>query len=87
VKIDFDHAGVGGDFEEIEAMIVRRRAAFDDHGQLECCGRFFHRADQIQVSFRRSHRRHENAEAPVAHFDRERRTHSVTAAVHGAIED
>ena len=64
MKIDFHHAGVGRDFEMIEPMIMRRRTAFDDHRQLQRRGRLFHRADQIQVIFRRAHWRHENAEPP-----------------------
>jgi hypothetical protein len=35
MKVDFDHSGVGRHFEDVQAVIARRRVAFDDNGQVQ----------------------------------------------------
>ncbi len=51
VHVDFDHARVGRDFDVAQAMIVRRRIAFDDDRHLQLGRRGFDGGDQVEIIF------------------------------------
>jgi len=52
MEIDLHHPGVGRNFKVIQAVIMRRRASFNDNRQLEGRGGLFQRADQFQIRLR-----------------------------------
>ena len=60
VDVDLDHARVGGDLQQLEAGIARRRVAFEHHPQAQLGGRGFHCGQQLQVGFELLQRRHEH---------------------------
>ena len=73
VDIDLDDARVGGDADHVEARIDRGRIALDLHRQSDRLGRRFRGGHEFEIILQLLDRRHENAEAPVARFDADRR--------------
>ena len=49
--VDFDDAGIGGDPDLVEAVIVRRSVAFDEDGKLEILGGVFDGGEQVEIIF------------------------------------
>ena len=54
MQVHFDHAGVGRDFDRVDARIVRRGIAFDEHGHPQVGGRILDRRDQARDNLRGS---------------------------------
>ena len=83
LDVDLDDAGVGRHFEHIEPRIGRRRVAFDVDRQIELGGGRFDGRDQIEIVVERFDRRHENAQAAVAHLDRQSGAHRHAGSIGG----
>ena len=49
LHVDLDHARVGRDLEVLQAVVVRRRVAFDRHRKLRFGGRVFDGGDQVEI--------------------------------------
>ena len=72
VQIDFDHAGVGRDFQHVETRITRWCVAFDGDGRSELGGGVFDGGDEFEIVFERRDGRHEDVELALARLDAER---------------
>ena len=74
VEIHFNHAGIGRDFDHVDARIVRRGIPFDEHGHPQVGGRILDRRDQAKIILEVALRRHEHAQDAVARFRAQRRS-------------
>ena len=72
MDVDFDHAGVGRDANDVHARIDRGRVALDLHRQPDLLGRRLGRGDQFEIILEPLDRRQEDAQTPVARLDRHR---------------
>ena len=72
VNVHLDDARVGRDADHVEARIARRGVALDLDRESDPLGRRFRRRDQLEIILEPLHRRHEDAQAPVARLDRDR---------------
>ena len=70
LDVGLDHAGVGGDLKHLQALVARRRIAFEHHGQLQLLGRRFDGGHQRQVVVHLVQRRHEDVDDAAAGFQR-----------------
>ena len=75
--------GIGSDFNQIQPVIVRRRAAFDDDRHVQLGGCFFDGVDQVQIMFCRRHWRHENVEASFAGLNAESGSNDTGSGLEG----
>ena len=73
MDIDLDHAGIGRDFQHIDARIGRRRITFDMHRHFQFGRGRLDRAEQLDIILQPLDRRHEDGHASVARFDRQSR--------------
>ncbi len=80
LDVDFDHAGIGRHHDEVDARIARRRVAFDLDLEAEFGGGRLNRRQQFEIILQPFGRRHEHADALVAHFDRHRGAHRRAGA-------
>ena len=70
--VDFDHAGVGRHLDAVDARVVRRGVAFDEHREARDRSAVSSMAVmQFEIIFEIAQRRHEDAQDAVAHFDAE----------------
>ena len=77
MDVDLDDAGIGRDVDDVDALVMRRRIAFDMDRQAEFgCG-VFGRGDQLEIVLDPLDRRHEHAEAAVARLDRHGGAHGA----------
>ena len=72
MDVHLDHAGVRRDADHVEARIDRRGVALDLDRQADLLGRGLRRGDELEIVLELLDRRHEDAEPPVARFDRQR---------------
>lgn len=79
LDIDFDDAGIGGDFEQLEPWVVWRQVAFDDDWQLQFLCRSFNAGKQIEVVFERADGRHEHMQFAIAGFNAQCSPHDSAA--------
>ena len=73
LNVHFQHARVGRQLEVLQAVIVRRRIAFQDDRHLQFGGGLLDRGDQTQIILEPLDRRHENVQPSLARFDAQRR--------------
>ena len=83
MNIDFDHAGIGGDFDDIDARIEGRRIAFDMHDRVQLFRGRLHHRQQGKIILRRRHGRHEHTQPAVARFHRQGGSHHRLAQQFG----
>ena len=72
MHVDFDHAGIGRDLDDVQARIGRRQIAFDLHRQTEFFGGGFDGRQHFQIVLEPLDRRHEDAQPSAALLDYER---------------
>ena len=70
VDIDLDHARIRCHPDHVQARIKGRRIAFDMQPQSQLPGGILGRSHQFQIILDPFHRRHEDAQPPVARLDR-----------------
>ena len=70
VDVDLDHAGVGGDLQQLEARVSRGRVALQHDLHAQLLGGSLHGGEQAQVVFQLLQRRHEDIQH--ARFDADR---------------
>lgn len=70
MNIDLDDAGIRGDADDVDALVLRRRITFDMDGKLELGGGVFGGGDQLEIILDAFDRWHEDAEPAVARLDR-----------------
>ena len=69
MNIHLDHAGVGRDFHDLDARVLRRAVALDAHRRVVGARRLLDRRDQLEVGLGGGQRRHEHVEDAVAGLD------------------
>jgi hypothetical protein len=66
MKVHLDHAGVRSHLEHMDARVMFRRSALDDHRHCEFRGRLLDACDEIEKILGFLHRREEDMDASVA---------------------
>ncbi len=69
VDIDFQHAGIGGELEVIEPMIVRRLVTFEEDRQPQFRCRRLNAGDEIEKILQGTDRRQEDVQPAIARLD------------------
>ncbi len=62
VDVDFDHAGVGRDLQQLQARVARRRVAFQHDLHAQFPGGGLDGGEQVEVVLQEGQRRHEDVE-------------------------
>ncbi len=73
VNIDLDDARIRCNADDVDALVLRRRIAFDMDRQAEIGRRLLGGGDQVEIILDALHRRHEDAQPPVARLDADAR--------------
>ena len=81
MDVDLDDARIGRVLDDLEAVIARRRIAFDVDRGLHVRGRRLDGRQQLQIILELFQRRHENAQPAVARLDRERSSNRYSGSV------
>ncbi len=71
MDVDLDDAGIRRDGKALQARILGRRVALDDHRQREFGGGVLDRREQFGVVFEVGERRHEDMQPPLPRLDAE----------------
>ena len=80
VNVDLDHAGIGGDLDNLDTRIVRRGVTFDVNLKLHVLGGRFHYRNQFEIVLELLHRRHERTENAVADLNGQRGADTALSA-------
>jgi hypothetical protein len=69
MNVDFEHAWVGGNFDDVETGIERRGIAFENNRDIEQLGSVFDSLNNAEIILQGPNRRHEDVEPALTRFD------------------